>query len=75
MNAQPAEWPEEIWIGITRGKWPIQAFINSDQAARWLGEDEQQRRVFQVDTGILAELEYIPPVEASYRIVRGEGAR
>jgi hypothetical protein len=48
--------PEEIWLGIEVGKWPVQAFPSQDMAARWAAEGKQdtpiqvgdRRRIFRV---------------------------
>lgn len=32
--------PEQVWIGVTVGIWPVQAFINEEQAMKWSAESD-----------------------------------
>lgn len=48
--------PEEVWLGVEVGRWPIQAFSMQDMATRWAAEGKQdtpiqagdRRRIFRV---------------------------
>lgn len=60
------ELPEEIYIGVTEGLWPIEAWTNERQAAYWAGKQDQEgrrRRVFKVRLADVREMEYVPPGE------------
>jgi hypothetical protein len=64
--------PTDIWLGKQRSMWPVLAFTNEDQVARWLQEGQPgERRVWKVDTMTLSEVELIPPVPAGLRAVEG----
>lgn len=34
-TAENTGFPEEVWLGIKRGEWPVEAFPNEDMARRW----------------------------------------
>lgn len=48
--------PEEVWVGVEIGKWPLQAFATQAMAARWAtaGKPDtpmqvgDRRRIFRV---------------------------
>jgi len=58
-----------VWVGIQHNQWPVQAFASADQAARWIGDNPKERHVYKLAATPLAELRYVPPVEASYEEV------
>ena len=59
--------PEEIYIGVTDGLWPIEAWTNEGHATYWAGKQGQEgrrRHVFKVRLADIREMEYVPPGEA-----------
>jgi hypothetical protein len=68
-HKRPVEWPDELWIGVTDGEWPIRAFVSPAHAAGWVGEAPEKRHAFRVDGTITAEVQHVPPVPADYLII------
>jgi hypothetical protein len=57
--------PEELILGLTRGEWPIQVWESATHAIHWVGQDPAKRRLWRVRVEVLAQLQYVPPGEAS----------
>lgn len=53
---RPHWMPEQVWLGVEVGRWPIRAFGTRDEAARWAAQGKQdtpiasgdRRRIFPV---------------------------
>ncbi len=37
-TAESAGFPTEVWLGIKRGEWPVEAFPDEDIARRWAAQ-------------------------------------
>jgi hypothetical protein len=66
------EVPDELIIGVTRGKWPVRLFhgpVPKQEAADWLStgtiHERNDKRVFRVKVEPVGQMIYTPPVEAS----------
>lgn len=35
VTAEGAGFPEQVWLGIKRGEWPVEAFNDEEMAKRW----------------------------------------
>lgn len=58
--------PEELWLGVCIGQWPVQAFINEGHLMGWLGEKGQEtqsypRRAWKVRIEVIEEVEIVKP--------------
>ena len=40
-----SEFPEQIWLGMVRGEWPVHAFADQAQAVSWARHTELNNRV------------------------------
>lgn len=41
--SRPHWLPEDAWMGVVIGEWPLYAFTSKDQAARWACESDRRR--------------------------------
>lgn len=64
--ARPHWLPEEAWLGVEIGKWPIQAFPTQETAARWAVGD--RRRIFRVTIPANTETFEVEVVPATTRL-------
>lgn len=58
--------PEELWLGISTGQWPVQTFINEGHLMTWLSEKTGEtqsypRRAWKVRIEIIEEVELVRP--------------
>lgn len=58
--------PEEMWLGVNIGQWPVQAFINEGHLMTWLGEKTGEtqsypRRAWKVRIEVIGEVELVRP--------------
>ena len=58
--------PEELWLGVNIGRWPVQTFINESHLRAWLGEKTGEtqsypRRAWKVRIEIIEEVELVCP--------------
>lgn len=56
--------PEELYLGITKGEWPIQVWESPTHAMSWVESDLQRRRLYRVAVDVLSNVRYLPPGEA-----------
>lgn len=75
-SRRPHWLPEEVWLGIEIGKWPIQAFPSEQMAARWAADGEpdtpvksgDRRRIFMVKIPTATEIFEVEKVPATTRL-------
>ena len=37
-TAETSGFPEQVWLGMKRGEWPVEAFPSEDMAQRWASQ-------------------------------------
>ena len=68
--------PEEVWMGVIIGQWPVRTFSCQDQAERWAAEGpwnpdrlaHEQRRIWRVEIPADTETFEVEKVPATTRI-------
>lgn len=56
--------PEALYVGMTKGQWPIQTFVSERHAMDWLAQDDDirpRRRLWHVRLTGAVELRYVAP--------------
>ena len=74
--SRPHWLPEEVWLGVEIGCWPIQAFPSQEMAARWSAEGKpdtpmqvgDRRRIFRVTVPADVEVFESEKVPATTRL-------
>lgn len=59
--------PETLILGMHKGEWPVQAFVNEAHAIVWADKDPIQRRLRRVRLELIEELEFVPPSKPELR--------
>lgn len=62
-----SELPTEIYLGMTRGQWPIMAAQHLSHAEVWLSEKPQDRQLWRVRVEVIDEMELVPAAPAWIR--------
>lgn len=70
ITNEGVEIPDEIMLGMVRGKWPITLLYTDQQAADFLAseanpDERGKRRVYRVKLTPTHEVHYVPPVPPS----------
>lgn len=40
-----SEFPDQVWLGMIRGQWPVMAFTDEQMAARWAAGETNANRI------------------------------
>jgi hypothetical protein len=55
------ELPEELYLGMVVGEWPVRVMLDASQVMHWVSTDPGRRRAWRVRVEVLAKCEYVPP--------------
>lgn len=61
--------PKDLWIGKIQGQSPLYTFASENEVTNWLQQPPGYRRAWKVTAITLAEVELVPPIPASLRMV------
>lgn len=62
--------PQEVWIGVNEGEWPIHVMTEEAAVVMWLGQKHEparsdrpyRRHVYRVKLEVLHEVELVEPL-------------
>lgn len=72
QRRRPHWLPEQVWLGIKVGEWPLTAFTSQESAERWAsvaGIGERERRIWAVDIPVDTQTFKVEQIPASTKLV------